>query len=297
MVGGRGVQINGIPTDYNADGGPSFSAGGIGWADPRWKWGGGTGKPNQMFGWQGVNYVPVLDQAPATASTTIIAAAQAPTAGTALTLRTASTAGATVLSSAFTAYPSQNSIPANAIALDGNPAYMQFGQNQSMVIYDPSTMLARAVTVNWAGADGTTAAYVTVAGYDVYGCAQTEKITGASGTTTNGKKAFKWITSATPGGTLTGSNVSVGTTNIFGFPMRVDEFAFVTPVWNSTLGTSSGFVAADTTSPATSTTGDVRGTYNPGTADGTKALQLFITPNPKNVYLNRSQGLVGVTPA
>ena len=81
------------------------------------------------------------------------------------------------------------------------------------------------------------------------------------------------------------STVSVGTADVFGFPLRADAFAYVPIYWNNTLITAStGFVAAVTTDPATVSTGDVRGTYAVQTAsDDTKKLQVFWRPNAANI--------------
>jgi hypothetical protein len=82
----------------------------------------------------------------------------------------------------------------------------------------------------------------------------------------SGKKAFYIVTSITTTGAV-GGTVAVGTTDLLGIPVRVTNVAYVTSVKsNSTLAQDAGsFVAADTAT-ATTTTGDVRGTYAPATA-------------------------------
>ena len=109
---------------------------------------------------------------------------------------------------------------------------------------------------------------VTISGYDYYGQAMSEVIaTGTvQSTTVNGKKAFFQIASATISGAL-GATIAIGTTDILGIPVRVTNVAYVASVKsNSTLAQDAGtFVAADTAT-ATTTTGDVRGTYVPATA-------------------------------
>jgi len=109
---------------------------------------------------------------------------------------------------------------------------------------------------------------VTVTGFDVYGQSMSEAITSSAAVSTavNGLKAFWLITSVTVSG-ATGTAVTVGTTNVLGCPVRVANIAYVASVKsNNTLAQDAGtFVAADTAT-ATTTTGDVRGTYTPATA-------------------------------
>ena len=124
---------------------------------------------------------------------------------------------------------------------------------------------------------------MTVSGYDYYGQAMTEVITSSASVSTavNGKKAFYQIASIATAG-ATGTTITAGTTDILGFPLRVFDAGYIVRVgWNNTLandtGGNSAFVAADMTTPATSTTGDVRGTYVPSTAsNGIKRLVVVI---------------------
>jgi hypothetical protein len=124
---------------------------------------------------------------------------------------------------------------------------------------------------------------MTVSGYDYYGQAMTEVITSSAAVSTavNGKKAFYQIASIATAG-ATGTTITAGTTDILGIPLRVFDAGYVVRVgWNNSLandtGGNSAFVAADMTTPATSTTGDVRGTYVPSTAsNGIKRLVMVI---------------------
>ena len=126
----------------------------------------------------------------------------------------------------------------------------------------------------------------------------TEKLTGTSGSTATGKKAFKFISGVTPSGTLSGSNVSVGTQDVFGFPLRAASFPLVNIYWNSALITATtGFVGADATSPATSSTGDARGTYAvQSAADGVKKITVM-TMITQDGVTKGAVGLFGVTQA
>src|SRR6185312_16419492 len=149
----------------------------------------------------------------------------------------------------------------------GPPALVSFGTNSEagnytyISMYDPTAAIARNVRITSGGNDsGIT---FLVAGYDLYGYPQTEQITGANIGVASGKKAFKFITSITPSGAVA-STASAGTGDVYGLPLLSSFWGDVDVVWNNACITapSTGYTAADTTSPATSTTGDVRGTVN-----------------------------------
>lgn len=135
---------------------------------------------------------------------------------------------------------------------------------------------AVAVTI---GAGTITNRNVTISGYDIYGQAMSEVIaTGTTqSTTVNGKKAFYQIASATVSGAV-GATIALGTTDILGIPVRMTNVAYVASVrWDSTLATDAGTFVAAVTTTATTTTGDVRGTYVPSSAtDGAKRLVMGI---------------------
>jgi hypothetical protein len=154
----------------------------------------------------------------------------------------------------------------------------------------------RALQVN----TSTTARAVTISGYDYFGQAMTETITVATaGTPKFGAKAFYQIASATINGSATA--VTIGTSDIFGLPVRCIDAGYIVKVgWNNTLLQNAGtFVAADMTNPATSTTGDVRGTFSPTTAsDGVKRLVMTIALPAIAVGPNATRtGALGVTQA
>jgi len=107
------------------------------------------------------------------------------------------------------------------------------------------------------------------------------------------------VSSITTSG-ATGTALTVGTTDILGLPVRVANVAYVASVKsNNALAQDGGnFTAADTAT-ATTTTGDVRGTYAPATASdgivrtvmGVLLPAIAVGPNATRV------GALGVTQA
>ena len=130
--------------------------------------------------------------------------------------------------------------------------------------------VARCVTVTSGGND--TGITFLISGYDAYGALLTQKLTGVSGSVATTKKAFLSVVSIVPSGAVA-STVSAGTADTFGLPVRLIDKGYLGALnWNNTYAIDSGVVTvADTTSPATNLTGDVRGTYTTSTAsDGVK---------------------------
>jgi len=127
--------------------------------------------------------------------------------------------------------------------------------------------VARAVTVTSGGND--TGIAFLIKGHDIYGQSMSQLLTGASGAAATTTKAFYDVVSVTPNGAAS-STVTVGTADVFGLPIALTVGSYVGDVgWTSSnvfaLDTGT-LVLAVATSPATTTTGDVRGTYVPSTA-------------------------------
>lgn len=160
-------------------------------------------------------------------------------------------------------------------------------------LYNPVCMLGRNVRITTSSGD---VAVYTVRGYDIYGFPMSEAITANGATTVSGKKAFKYISSVTPVGTV-GALTSIGTGDVYGFPLASQAFQDVQINWAAAVITSStGYLAGDWTAPATTTTGDVRGTYNVQSAsDGSKRLVVYNNPPPTNAV--SGNGTFGITQA
>jgi hypothetical protein len=155
-------------------------------------------------------------------------------------------------------------IASQAITAAGGPAT---GINGALASGGVATFdVPRGVVAAWTGT-----ATMTVTGTDMYGRAQSE--TSGSGTSFAGKKAFKTITAVAVSADVTGA--TVGTGDVLGLPFRVTDGGYLVRVgWDGAMADNAGtFVAADATSPATATTGDTRGTFDPSSAaNGTRRL-------------------------
>lgn len=134
--------------------------------------------------------------------------------------------------------------------------------------HNPREMLARNLVVTASTATGGTAV-IAFTGYDVWGNFMTEAISASGTTLVGGKKAWKYVLSATPNTTQI-ANYTLGFGDSFGLPIRCDEGQSL-QAWagNTALASVTG-VATAVTSPATNTTGDVRGTIT---------MSLFATTN------------------
>jgi len=221
------------------------------------------GDPSPMdLGVGPLGRIYVWDVIPQTLSTTAVAASQAPAGAGSLTLTAGTSAKSVVRADGTT-----------VIQLD----------------------CARALQVN----TSTTARAVTISGYDYYGQPMSEVITvTVAGTPVNGKKAFYQVASATIAGSATA--VTIGTTDIIGLPIRVVDAGYVASVgWANTLARDAGTFVSAVTTAATTTTGDVRGTYVPSTAtNGISRIIMSIACNAIMVGPNATRvGALGVTQA
>ena len=120
----------------------------------------------------------------------------------------------------------------------------------------------------------TTTAVLTITGTDEYGVAMTE--VSASGTSHTGSKAFKTVTSMVPSASVTGFTAGSGTK--LGLPVYVEGAGLLlAEMQDFAIPTAGTLVGGNTTAPATSSTGDARGTYTPNAApDGSKKFGLIV---------------------
>jgi len=313
VYGDRNPPGTASTASVNPDKAPSMIWGGTALMDPRV---GYNLTRAGIVGWGCAGELPTLDVVPATLAANNIVTSVLAVSGTAFTLAAATT-GVTVLGTGgLQVWSSGNTVPAGALVLDGNPGFVSFGLasvasgNTTISIYDPTKMLARNVRVTSNGGDDSSATF-TITGYDVYGYAMSETITGANAGIASGKKAFKFITGATCAGTIGSTTITIGTGDVFGLPLRCDSWGYQECTWVDSGGTNTitantsnapfGTVSAITyavTSAASATTGDVRGTWYVGTqapSNATRRLTVLQEISVANV--SSTTGLVGVTQA
>lgn len=288
----RGAQLN-------PDAGPSLFYAGSGILDPRAAY---TYYPGQspdsptVLGWQSADIIAV-DAAPLALAANNIAASQALTPATPMTLASVSAGDITV---GDTLRNAVTGATVTALRIGPKPAGLSAGSSSYADIWDPATVYSRGVSITSVTTSLATATF-TVVGYDSYGYPQTEAITGpGAGLTVVGKKTWKWITSVTPSA-APGSNATVGTADLFGFPVRCASFPYITVYWNGAIQLTGTILPADATT-ATSTTGDVRGTFAASPAsNGTIRLVVFITIPVAGMAVTTNaaliSGMFGVTPA
>lgn len=283
-------------SQYSDQPGPSSFAHGVGLVDSRYFPLLGGDISNVMPIWYTTNDILVIDQVPSQLSATNIVAAAVPVSGTPMTLAGASTGITVVPTGGFSLGGAFPTVPAASLVLDGNPALIQLqsgttGPAGGISMYDPRTTIARNVRITTAGNETSNSA--AVIGYDWFGQIMHETITLGTAGVYSGKKAFKFITSVTINGTLSGSNVSAGTGDVYGFPLASWEFDLVNIQWNAALITATtGYTSALTPGPSTATSNDVRGTYAVQSAsDGTKKLFVQLIPAPWQLT---QAGLFGV---
>lgn len=132
------------------------------------------------------------------------------------------------------------------------------------LFFDARQGVNRALSISGLGA-GALGGTFTAIGYDVFGQYLSEVITVGAGIAVGySRKCFKYLVSVTPNFTDP-DTYSVGTTDVFGFACRMDLVPFIFATWNALQVVDGvGFAVADQTSPATTTTDDVRGVIQVG---------------------------------
>lgn len=257
---------SGLVGEYNDERGPSLFDLGAACMDPRSYFNYKPGSPvgTQIKGF----YVdgPISDCQPFAANTSAISGSSAtvPVAGVALTLTPLASFGAIQT----TIIAPETGLAVSVIALDSTAASYQYGQAGTVSIWNPQAVPGRVLSLTKASTDATALVY-TVNGRDQYGIKMTEAITASTASSLGaGKKAFKYISSIIPATTtINSTGVGIGFTDTYGFPLVTNYFSNTSitisslPMVPTLLVLSSANAVLASTTTATSTTGDVRGTF------------------------------------
>lgn len=258
---------SGLVTEYNEERGPNLSDLGMGVLDPRAYFNYKPGSPvgTRLYGL--FQDAPVVDCQPFTANTSAISGSSAtiPVAGTALTLTPVASFGAIQT----TIIAPETGLSVSVIALDSTASVLTYGDGDTIAIWNPAAVPGRTISLTKASTDATALTY-TVNGRDQYGIKMTETITASTLSSVGvGKKAFKYISSIVPATTtINSTGIGIGFTDTFGFPLAAYYFGMTGVVCSSLPGTptlmvlSTANAVVASTATATSTTGDVRGTFS-----------------------------------
>lgn len=190
-------------------------------------------------------------------------------------------------------YASSQSPSASALTLSAGTGVTAIVDMLGVIRYTAD--VPRGVTITSGGNDsGIT---FLVSGYDQYGSAMTQRITGANAGSVTTLKAFASVISILPSGTVAGT-ITAGTADLFGMPVCVIDAGYIGNIgWNNILADNGGtFVIADQTSPATNLTGDVRGTYaqTGAASNGSRRLVIEILLSELNSGTNQTvTGVLG----
>lgn len=277
--------------EYNEQRGPSVFDAGVAMADPRPAYTYQPGSPVTTKTWGWWKCFGRIDCKPGTFTAVTIATTQVPVAGTALTLQTVSSGCVTA---GVVLHPSSNpQASVTVLAIDSTyatvPSGLAFGQSGTITCWDPQLALSRTISLDRASTLDDTAATYTIQGYDIYGYKLTETITGTSSqgsTNYQSVKAFKYIESITPAGTLGTTGLTVRPTNTYGLPLAARE-GWQFQAW---LGLSSNQVqlTAQTslllfgsTITNTATSPDVRGTWASTNTSSNSSNFLFVQVRPR----------------
>lgn len=144
------------------------------------------------------------------------------------------------------------------------------------------------ILVSSSGTDSTQTA--TITGTDAYSVPVVETVTLTGTTSAQGLKAFLTVSKVAMSASTVG-NISAGTGDKYGVPYRINKKGSLQAFWDATWNSGSATTTLGSTSTATATTGDVRGTYLPATAsDGTRTLALWVYMDD----VESANGLYGV---
>ena len=289
--------------DYNEERGPSLYDLGTAAMDPRYQfaYAPGSAVGTRVYGFY--NNAAIVDYVPTTLQTSAIAvsSATAPTAGTALTLASASSAVGTYATTIIA--PETGTTSENLIAIDSTAQYLSFGQSGTIAIWNPAAGTGRQLTLTTAGNSSLDGGSWSIAGRDMYGFKMTETISVSSQAMTT-RKAFKYVSSVVAATTIGSTGIRIGFNDTFGLPLLATNTGYglrikLTPTASLQYANSSGPITTGSTATQAATSSDPRGTYASTTAsNGTLRLQIVqeITPAMVNsISATDYSGMFGAT--
>lgn len=305
----RRLRGGASPFSQPATAGPSADLCALGIQDARLRYNtaaSAAGGPEVIM-WADPGSYPVLTGQPGPVGADVIAPAQVPVANKPMTLATvpwsSSPSNTGVNSSLVTLYPAIYTVPAGgAVFIERVPTYNSFGHGRSKVwLYEPSTMISRPITVTSAGNDS--GATMQILGIDIYGYLVHYNIPMANAGVASPflGKCLKAVISATPVGTLSGANVSIGTADAFGFPFwgsgdAVGLYSQVEGWWATAamFGGSPGATwnpgaALGPNNPQAANSSDVRGSFGVpagSPSNSTSYLEMHMRPNIQGMAKN-----------
>lgn len=294
--------------EYNESQGPSLLYQGQGILDhrPYYTYKPGTASSAPVYGWWGTDSILVIDKEISAAGENTIALTQSATTATTRTLVLGSTDTANATANVSIRRADTGATVTGLMAIEGAASTVTFGSAATVNMWDPSTMVARALRIE--GSSDDSAGAFTFTGYDVYGYPMTETITGSISTTAGstfkvGVKAWKYIATITASGTVNSTGITIGVTDTIGLPIFfksptqvVGAISSATTSWGYVMTSTSPVIPGSTVATQTSTTPDVRGTWLSTTACSSQGRRIQIYVHPDVATLN-STGLFGASQA
>lgn len=289
LVYGQTQISSGSVGEYNEERGPSLYDLGTGVMDPRFNfsYSPGSAVGTRVYGF--ANNAAMVDFVPMTLQTSAIAvsSATAPVAATALTLAAGSSALGTYTTTIIA--PETGRETASLIAIDSTAAYLTYGSNDTVAVWNPAAGAGRQITLATAGNSSNDVGSWTVFGRDVYGFKISETISVSTQAMAT-RKAFKYVQAIYAPATVGATGVKVGFNDTFGLPLLAGNTGLgllikLTPTASLQYALSSGPITTGSTATQTATSSDPRGTYASTTAsNGTLRLQIVqsITPAMTN---------------
>ena len=271
VVYGVTQNSTGGVTEYNDQRAPSLFDLGAAFADPRaaYSYRPGGAVTSQVYGIY--NNRATVDSVVGTTLANSVVASQAPVSGTSLTLNTTA---ANVTQTTIVAPEDGSTV--SVLCLGSTAAVLTFGSADTVAMWNPAAAVGRCLSVATNSSENT--GTLTFAGRDIYGYAMTESLSilGSSAAVFT-QKAFKYISDIVlTSTTIVSTGITIGVSSIFGLPIVATNTGVdlaIRLIFTSSLAgaNSSGPITVASTVTATSTTGDVRGTYASTTALTTTA--------------------------